>query len=145
MKAISLILTACGVLWCVTSQAADDVKETRQISLGPVERFDPNARKESPYLSVFGDPALGLTGEHGGVVHRVGERDQWYVGVADHFGTPTDVAVMELDRETGEMRTKEIIKSVDILSISPDMRFFFGVRRNRDAKRVWECFDISSV
>ena len=144
MKATSLILTACGVLWCASSQAADDVKEARQISLGPVERFDPNARKESPYLSVFGDPALGLTGGHGGVVHRVGEKDQWYVGVTDHFGTPTDVAVMELDRGTGEMRTKEIIKSVDILSISPDMRYFFGVRRNRNAKRVWECFELST-
>ena len=125
----------------VFSNAAAE-EEVRQTSLGPLVRFDPNARQLKNLLAVHGDPGLGLTGAHSGVSDRIGNTGKWIAGLAGGGGMPTNVALMEFVGYPGEFRHREILRLNAACDASADERAVFGCRRGTNMEDVWECFSL---
>ena len=129
-RLLLLVASLVGTAWC---EEPDKPHE----SLGPLERFDPAPEKLEGLVSVHGSPRLGLPSSAGWGLQRVGSGDKWCVEISGHL------ALVEWNREAGEMQTKEAIVAHPEWCISPDGKRIF-VRRMNDFKQGSECFDLET-
>lgn len=117
--------------------SAEPVK--RAVSAGPLERFDPAAVKLDGLVATHGKPLLGLPGAAGYQMQRIGKDDRWLVESGNFL------AMIERDREAGEMRLREVIHAGAEWCLTPDGTKLFATRLLADPfRKVAECFDFAS-